>query len=265
MRSPFPGMDPYLESPVFWQDLHGRFIPYSCDFMQPQLPDRYRARINERLMIEAVDRDRFFVPDIAVLKRPDWRVGEPIATYGESEVDTPAVITALPETRGETFIEIIDRTGDKVVTVVEFLSPSNKTSGDTRNQYLEKQRACLESGTNLVEIDLLYEGSYTIAAPQTHVGSLRPFHSLISVWRAARPRDFEVYAVHLQRRLPCIGIPLLPEDKDIVLDIQKVFTQCYDNAAYGRDVDYTKPPPVNLPDEESRWVDQHLREAGIRS
>ena len=30
MRSPFPGMDPYLETPTLWSDFHASFIRHSC-------------------------------------------------------------------------------------------------------------------------------------------------------------------------------------------------------------------------------------------
>ena len=36
MRSPFPGMDPYLEQ--FWGDVHHRLITYTCDALQRHLP-----------------------------------------------------------------------------------------------------------------------------------------------------------------------------------------------------------------------------------
>jgi hypothetical protein len=56
MPSPFPGMDPYLESPRYWQDFHERFITIAAAGLQQQLPQRYRARISERLVLEATGR-----------------------------------------------------------------------------------------------------------------------------------------------------------------------------------------------------------------
>ncbi|MFQ6042589.1 MAG: DUF4058 family protein, partial [Candidatus Poribacteria bacterium] len=43
MPSPFPGMDPYLENPVWWPDFHHSFITYARDALQPGLRPRYRA------------------------------------------------------------------------------------------------------------------------------------------------------------------------------------------------------------------------------
>lgn len=43
MPSPFPGMDPYLENPAWWQDFHHRFITYAAEALFPTLRPRYRA------------------------------------------------------------------------------------------------------------------------------------------------------------------------------------------------------------------------------
>src|SRR5438105_4713913 len=46
MKSPFPGMDPFLEQ--YWGDVHHSLIQYARDTMQPQLPADLRARVEER-------------------------------------------------------------------------------------------------------------------------------------------------------------------------------------------------------------------------
>jgi hypothetical protein len=64
MPSPFPGMDPYLEEPALWPDLHQRLITYIADALQPQIRPRYRARIEERLYV--VQSSRSIYPDMNV-------------------------------------------------------------------------------------------------------------------------------------------------------------------------------------------------------
>ncbi len=49
MRSPFPGMDPYLETPAFWSDFHARFINNWCDAVLDCLPSDYEARFDEKV------------------------------------------------------------------------------------------------------------------------------------------------------------------------------------------------------------------------
>jgi hypothetical protein len=43
MPSSFPGMDPYLESPDWFQDLHGSLITLMKGTLQHSLPESYYA------------------------------------------------------------------------------------------------------------------------------------------------------------------------------------------------------------------------------
>ena len=52
MLSPFPGMDPYLEDPGSWPDLHHRLISAASDQLNAQLRPRYLARIEERVYVD---------------------------------------------------------------------------------------------------------------------------------------------------------------------------------------------------------------------
>ena len=54
MKSPFPGMDPYLER--HWGDVHQALVTYIRDQLQPSLPDDLRARMQERVYIESARR-----------------------------------------------------------------------------------------------------------------------------------------------------------------------------------------------------------------
>jgi hypothetical protein len=100
--------------------------------------------------------------------------------------------------------------------------------------------------------------------PEYALERIKPFYGIVSVWRFYIRNRFEVYPVRLQERLPRIAVPLLPEDKDVVLDIQWVFNRCYDLGRYGLDIDYSQPPPVPLTDEEKAWLEKLLREKGLR-
>src|SRR5207249_3313977 len=48
MPSPFPGMDPYLES--HWRDVHASLIIYTRDALQDSLPRELRARVERRVV-----------------------------------------------------------------------------------------------------------------------------------------------------------------------------------------------------------------------
>jgi hypothetical protein len=60
-----------------------------------------------------------------------------------------------PMTQG--FVEISDSSGT-VITVLEFLSPSDKVPGIGQKLYLDRQREVRSAGVNLVEIDLMRTG-----------------------------------------------------------------------------------------------------------
>ncbi len=52
MPSPFPGMDPFLEHPDFFPDLHAAMSGYLREALQACLPAPYFAVVNQRLWVE---------------------------------------------------------------------------------------------------------------------------------------------------------------------------------------------------------------------
>ncbi len=57
MPSPFPGMDPYLETAHHWPDVHHRLITYIADNLQNHIRPKYHARIEERLYVVRTGRN----------------------------------------------------------------------------------------------------------------------------------------------------------------------------------------------------------------
>ena len=66
MPGPFPGMDPYLESPRYFASFHNRFIVYMEEAIQPALPEPYYAKTEERIWIERPARS--VLPDVGVVR-----------------------------------------------------------------------------------------------------------------------------------------------------------------------------------------------------
>ncbi|MGH7214012.1 MAG: DUF4058 family protein, partial [Tepidisphaeraceae bacterium] len=90
LKSPFPGMDPYLEQ--HWRDVHHRLCTYACDALQPQLRPALVARIEERLVVETEDRDRSIYPDVKVAERGGH--GDlAISTGASTALAEPLVVT----------------------------------------------------------------------------------------------------------------------------------------------------------------------------
>ena len=71
MERVFPGMDPYLEEPALWPDIHHRLISSISDQIQPLLSPRYITAIESYVAMEAIEivPVRRVVPDIAVVER----------------------------------------------------------------------------------------------------------------------------------------------------------------------------------------------------
>jgi hypothetical protein len=263
MPSPFPGMDPYLESPDWFPDLHGSLIVFMKGTLQRRLPESYYAQSSQRVWLEYTQ--RHMEPDVEVVhstpKRRKRRGGD-LALLTEPREGGPLVVTVETIEHGpfkQSYLEIRRRRGKEVqiVTSIEVLSPSNKKTGNPgREKFLEKQRKTLESETHLVEIDLLRGGAHTLAVPRDLVkAQAGPFDYLVSIHRFDRPKEFLVYPIALSQRLPEIDIPLLPGDLDVPLDLQAVFNQSYDFGPYQKEIAYGKDPIVpRLTLEQAEWA-----------
>jgi hypothetical protein len=167
-----------------------------------------------------------------------------------------------PET--ERSIRIIDsHSGNRLVTAIEVLGPSNKAGPKGRRAYLTKQQELIAADVNLVEIDLLREGVYVLTAPPANVPEayLRPYR--ICVFRAARPNRAEVYRTSLREPLPGIRVPLREADQDVTLDLQALIDLSWENGGY-EDIDYRQDPIPPLVGDDVTWADALLREKGLR-
>src|SRR5262245_61400895 len=130
MPSPFPGMDPFLEHPFYFPNLHSGFVYCMSESLQGNLPEPYFAVLNERLWVEAAG--RLIEPDVDVLARGKKKPKPSNGAVAVAEARTrPIVIPILHDERRETYLDIRTRTGDKerVVTTIEVLSLTNKTRG----------------------------------------------------------------------------------------------------------------------------------------
>jgi Protein of unknown function (DUF4058) len=202
-------------------------------------------------------------PDVRVVEYPRGGLSSPAAEGGVA-VAEPVRIHYAPEPITETYIGIIDAgTGQRVITVIEFLSLSNKLPGDGREQYRRKQYELRRSGVSLAEIDLLRAGQRTLSLPVSSIPiELRTTYQ-VCVRRGWETGTHEVDAVSPRDRLPGIRIPLRQTDEDARLDLQSLINQAYQNGRY-HSIDYraAAEPPLDGPD--GIWSDQLLHQAGKR-
>ena len=227
-------MDPYLEQ--HWLDVHPTLIVLARAQLQKQLSSTgLVARVEERLIVETPYEDaRGFHADVSVAESGAARrardagvtVAEPLVL--ESEIVT------------QRSIAIIDASGGDVITVIEFLSPSNKTPGEGRKKYQQKQFECLDAGVNLVEIDLVRRGERVTAYPYENLPPTHQTTYLVCVHRGKGNTRFEVYRAPLDAALPTIAIPLRWSDTDATLNLQALVNQTYEDGAYDT-IDYSRP------------------------
>ena len=262
MENPFPGMNPYLEQ--HWRDVHASLVVYGRDALQPVLPGGLRARIEERVFVESEEGlERETYPDLRVVERRRQPLGLPTEKSGTATAE-PLVLRVQSEPISEGFIQIIEAgTSQRVVTVVEFVSASNKRPGEGKDLYRKKQRECRKAGVSLVEIDLLRAGKRVLSVPDTRIPKAYRTPYRVCVRRGWEPENAELYRVPLRERLPAIRVPLRKSDEDVPLDVQPLIDQCYRNAAYD-DIDYSRDPQPPLDAEDAEWAAGLLREKGLR-
>ncbi|WP_169974300.1 DUF4058 family protein [Tautonia rosea] len=257
MRPPFPGMDPWLEHPTIWPDVHNRLIAAIADVLVPMVDPRYFVGVESRMVLYPSPEDpRGARPDLAITRgqidapMPPPRGGG-VAVAQEVEAEVEVVEVDLPvreEAIEETYLEIRDTRSHLLVTILEILSPSNKSSGRGREAYLARREEVLETQTNLVEIDLLRDGEVTPTTP-----SIRSHYRVLVSRSVGRPRA-RVFAWNLRTQLPDIPIPLLPGDAEPILPLNATLHDLIDRARFFRRLDYEKPPFPLLSGPDMAWV-----------
>jgi hypothetical protein len=154
----------------------------------------------------------------------------------------------------ERYLEVREVGTDEVVTVIELLSPKNKRSGTGRLAYEEKRQRLLGSNVHFIEIDLLRRD-----APMPIVGDGDGWLYRILVSRCEERPIADLYGFNLQDAIPRIPLPLRPEDREPVIDLQAVFEGIYERSGYEFRLNYRDALPLPLlSEEELRWVDELL-------
>lgn len=267
-ENPFPGMNPFFEMPDRWPGIHGRLLTYIGDALSEDLPPDLHARTEERVVVDfpgESEKAREYRADVAVVE--SWKEGLPPVWQPEGPGAGEPIVVAEPEIivcdpAPERWIAIRD-VEERLITVIEVLSPSNKKSPG-RAEYVARQRNFLSTPVNLVEIDLLRGGGH-VASVNLELLAEPPKRTrfLICVRRSPFQTRREIYRCPLRERLPAIRIPLRFGEPDVALDLQPPIDRCYRT---GRDwlFDYRREPEPEFPPDEAAWVDERLRAAGLR-
>jgi hypothetical protein len=246
MPSPFIGMNPYLEQSDAWVDFHDNFIVRIQDTLNDRVGPNYLVKLEVRLILHerSAEERRFFgIADVGVsdpLNRSAPRDGATIAA--PLQLELPAV-----EVEKHRSLEIRDRHNRRLVTVIELLSPSNKTAGEDRDDYMVKRRQILSAPTHLVEIDLRRGGT----RPSPPELPTCDYYVLVSR-HEDRPR-VGVWPFGLRDPMPTIPIPLTAPDPPIMLDLKAVLDRAYDAGGYRKYI-YEETPEPPLAESDVEWA-----------
>ncbi len=261
--APFPGMDPYLEAPSMWPDVHAGLITAIRNTLQAQIVPHYVARITPYIAFEQIEitpARRTIIPDVGIYER----LREPLP-QGTVAIDAPPLTgTATMEipTRYAR-IEIRTMGDDTLVTAIELLSPANKRPGaDGADAYEKKRQELFRSAAHLLEIDLLRGGR----RPQlAHPDKLPDAAYFVFLSRVERWPEIAIWPCSLHMPLPTVPVPLHAPDPDAALNLTAVVHAVYQDARYDLQVDYrADPPPPALSPDDAAWLHAHLKAAGLR-
>lgn len=252
MPSPFPGMDPYLEDPIEWPDLHVRLMVQLSRQLSEQVAPHFYVRVEQRVSIVGPDdmERRVIIPDV-YLAQSETLPTQPTAAV--ATIATPTLVTVMEELElREHFVEIYDARSREIVTTIEVILPVNKAGGQKQAAFLAKRRAVMASPAHWIEIDLLRAGE---RPPE--VAGKSDYYALLK--RGDRPGPYEVWYSNLRDALRTIGVPLRPPFRDVPLGLQNALDAVYAEARYDDQINYTVPPPLPpLAPADATWVAERI-------
>jgi hypothetical protein len=141
----------------------------------------------------------------------------------------------------EKYIQVIQKSDNSLVTLIDLVSPLNKTTSTGREAYLGKRREAKEASANIVEIDLVLGGKPMLDYSRE---GLPDWDYAVTVTRATQPERYEIYTAVLGKRLPRFRLPLAKDDHDTVVDLQAALERAFDRAGCAARINYQNPPPV---------------------
>lgn len=252
IASPFPGMDPYLESPDIWADVHGTVVPLLRNQLNAQIAPKYLAELNTQIVIERMEENERRVggaiPDVAVTYKPKHGPGDLLIMDATVPAPLRTSVSLAYEVRLLSF-QIRRQSDKKLVTAVELLSTVNKRPGPERRKYLKKREAYFEKGIHLVEIDLLR------TYPRMPFDDELPTCDyVIMVHDADEGLACDVWPITIRQQLPVVPVPLLQPDPPALLDLKAALNIAYGDARYDLRIDYSQPAEPPLPAADATWA-----------
>lgn len=266
MVSPFPGMDPFLENPYTWSEVHHWLIAIISEKLVPQVRPKYRVKINHRIYkVNNINNNGdssllVGIPDVTVkttaTKQPETNqnnTSNVAILEPKTKVKSLTVQLPITEEIKQGYLEIIDLQKGNIVTAIEILSPVNKRKGEGRTKYLKKRAEILSSLTHFVEIDLLRDYE---KMPILDLDIDFDYHILIS--QSEKRPQADLYGINLPDTLPIIPIPLNKEDGFAEINLQEILNLVYERAGYDYSIDYDQEIVPSLSDKYQNWCTEIL-------
>ena len=252
--NPFPGMNPYLEHRHIWPDFHNDLIAQMRTALGPELPARYRIALQQRVEVETPSGApldlAFMIPDAMATDEPPSQA----LPTAPSTVEEYAVRVRMPQEVNATWLRVETLPDQKIVTIVEVLSPTNKAPGRERLRYERKREVIVGSGANLVEIDLLRGGEPMPLETPPPASDYR-----ILVCQGWQRPGALLYPFSVRQPIPPFILPLLPEDEPLTVDLGPIINAMHHTARYSQVARYHEPPPEPALDAGVQaWVEERV-------
>jgi Protein of unknown function (DUF4058) len=258
MLNPFPGMNPYLEHPELWHQVHNRLIVSLADAIAEQVAPQYFVSIEQRIYQSFNDPQSLVgIADVGIKQDP-W-VGNP-SEYPEGGVGTltkpQKVQVKMPWEVKERYLEVREVATKTLITVIELLSPANKRAGEGRSLYETKRIKILNSMTHLVEIDLLRSGKPMMVQGASPALDRAQYRILVS--RAGERPNADLFVFDLQEEIPDFPIPLRGELPEPIVRLQTLLNATDQRGRLDLLINYEAEPVPGLKEPDRRWMREIL-------
>jgi hypothetical protein len=250
-------MDPYIEHPALWPDVHNRLIAALADGLSERVAPRHYVGLERRTYLLKAD-DLVFVDRHARAVAP--ASDAPVLTPQPATTSTLVLEVDVPmqDEVSENFLEIRKAKTGKLITIVELLSPVNKLHGQGREEYERKRGYVFRSWTSLVEIDLLRAGD-----PMPVIGTqVKSDYRILLSRGTQRPRA-ALIAFTLRQPIPSFTLPLLPGDAEPEVTLNRILHDLYRRARFDLRLRYTQLPIPPLAEADTVWAQELMMASGI--
>jgi hypothetical protein len=257
MKSPFPGMNPWLEG-YLWPDVHNHLARVFAELLAPKIAPKYVARIDIATIMDNDPASEIGItyPDVEISQQKNF-LQEPQVMYSSRSIASEPTFTIpykLPIEVRVPIVEIRDAAQNTLVTAIEILSPVNKRNPNLL-KYREKIDELHNRGVHVLEIDLLRRGTRPFRSHKT------TSHYQMMLLRAKMNRA-DIWAVHVQDVLPVLPVPLLAPDADVPLDLSKAMELIFERSFYHLSINYNeKPAPPVFAEGDWHWIERVITDA----